>query len=693
MRFHNVGILLWAVLSNVCYSLVLVDSSLASACLYYDKMFEWGCGSHGMGMKAYKCRCGNINWLGTVTNCIASNTESKRLREHAFRHVAKRCYQKGDFHYSLQDMYGFWENGTQYLRDPTEADLTSPVNTAIGFDQEEFDWYYRKFKDFTFQAQRSQWFGWGVVFYWAAVMVVFTAYNVNCKYFGFRVPGKPWFTRTLVIPSVFQAFWQRSPGMRALMPGPHPNRLQGFIVTIFVIQVMISTGVGYQMELPNPYLTTRWFMNLDLVSYRTDLMSMSLFPLIYFFGIRNNPFIALTGMSYTAFSFFHKWCAYVATALAFIHSIIWTVYAIQTDGYQVWAMDAYWQYGVAAMVLMALLVIHSAKVLRDLMYELFLFAHQLLNVFFIVGMYYHCKDLGWLGWIWSMAGILVFDRVLRLGRIAMSGGPQTSTLTDCGGGIIKLTLHKPKYLAYRPGSFAYIYFFGWNDPWYYQWQSHPFTLLSLANEVGSHGENLVVYFKAHKGVTGQMLQRLLKSGKDSIQVTVMIEGPYGDVLPQTAKVEQNLVAVGAGLGITAIYAQLDHLMRAQPSEFSRKLFWVINDVNRIAWFSDHLKFLLSKGCEVTILCTNPKELECGNLSPCFDDKVLEKIEVKNLFSRPDLNSLITLEIQESSYQSRNVKFITCGPSTFNVDFRATLAAALDNQLTIDVALQEESFVW
>ncbi|SCU92722.1 LANO_0E01882g1_1 [Lachancea nothofagi CBS 11611] len=691
MKIHKLQILVLAILAQISQSLTLVDSTLASACIYYEKTFDWGCGSHGNGMKAYKCRCANINWLGTITNCIANNTDSDKLREHAFKHVAGRCQSKAPFNYTVSDMHRFLENGTKYLRDPTAADLDHTVYTTIRVNQTEFDWYYGKFKDYTFAVQRSQWFGWGLVFYWAAIIVVSSLYNLNKKFVGLKLSNK-WISRKLVIPSIFEQALQKHPKLRGLAPGPYPNRLQFLIVAVFIVQVFITTGVGYELTLPHPYLTNRWFMNLTLLSYRTDLMSMSLFPIIYFFGIRNNPFIALSGMSYTTFSYFHKWCAYVATILAFIHSIIWTVYSIHDGGYKSWYVDAYWKYGIAAMVLMALLVFHSTKFMRDMAYEAFLFLHQIMNVFFIVCMYYHCNTLGWLGWVWVMVGILAFDRLLRIVRLVLSGGLQKSTLTDCGNGIIKMTLKRPKWISYQPGSFAFIYFLSWNDPWYYQWQSHPFTLLSAAKEDGINGEELVAYFKAQKGITRQMLYRLLKSGEDSIQVRVMVEGPYGDVLPQKVKVERKLVGVAAGLGITAVYAQMLQLLEVQVPQMGSKLYWAVNDVNHISWFENELKWLLSKNCEVTILCTTPKELDEAVFS-ISDIKLFEKLNVESLFCRPDLTSLTKKEIKQSSEQSRDITFISCGPSAFNVDFRASLSASLCKEQSIDVALLEESFVW
>ncbi|SCU81307.1 LAME_0B06458g1_1 [Lachancea meyersii CBS 8951] len=690
MKINRIPFLVWAIFAGISSGLVLVDSSLASGCIYYEASFDWGCGSHSNGKRAYKCRCANVNWLGTVTNCIANNTDSKRLRDHAFRHVIGRCQSKYKFNYTMEDMYGFWQNGTQYLRDPTMADMSTPVNTTLRVDQAEFDWYYQKFKDYTFSVTRSQWFGWGQIFYWAAIIIVATIYNLNEKFIGVKLTNK-WLTRKLVVPSIFKNTVQKYPILQSIFSGPCATRMQALIVFVFIIQVIITTGVGYELKLPHPYLSNQWFMNLTLLSYRTDLMCISLFPVMYFFGIRNNPFIPLTGMSYATFSYFHKWVAYVATSQAFIHTIIWTAYYVHYNSYKQSVKAEYLQYGIAAMILMALLVFHSQKFIRDFAYEVFLFFHQFMSIFFIVCMYYHCNTLGWLGWIWAMAGILCFDRFLRIGRIVLSGGLQKSVLTDCGNGIIKMTLKKPKYLTYTPGTFAFIYFLSWDNPWYYQWQSHPFTLLSTSN----HGDNMVIIFKAHKGVTQQLLYRLLKSGTDSIQMRVMVEGPYGDVLPQKVKVERKLVGVAAGLGVTAVYAQLAHLLDAQVAEIGSKMYWVVNDLAHVSWFNDEINWLLSKNCDVTILCTTRKDVDESKPSSlcCSATGVLEKVRVESLYGRPDLAALIEDEIREATEQSRDLTFISCGPTAFNLDFRASVSTSLNQQHSIDVALQEESFEW
>ncbi|SCU92731.1 LAMI_0E11782g1_1 [Lachancea mirantina] len=680
-----------ALLVSAARALVLVDSTLASACIYYELKYDWGCKSHGNGMAAYKCRCGNVNWLGTITNCIVSNSKQKHLVDHALKHVATRCRQKGDFHYTLEDMWGFYENGTQFRRDPTKADLTTPVMTTLNVNQTQFDWYYRKFKDMGFAVQRSQWFGWGLVFYWAAVIGFATALNLNEKFFGFKLIGNR-FSTSLVSPSFLQPYSRKIAAIAyRILPSPYPNRLQVIAVAIFIVQTIITAGVGYNVKLPHPYLKTQWFLNIDMLSYRVDMMAISLLPVIFFFGIRNNPFIPLTGLSCSSFNYFHKWCAYVCAILSFIHSILWTVDSMRDGGYRVWWMDSYWQHGIAAMVFLSLLAIHSFKVFRDQIYEIFLALHKIMSIFFIITMYYHLKDMGWLGWIWSMVGILAFDRIARIIRIGLSGGLQQATITDCGDGIIKLSLIKPKYFAYIPGSFSYIYFMSPHDPWYHTFQSHPFTLLSEPKETSN--DRLMMYFKAKKGITNHLLNKILISGKESVNVRILLEGPYGgDMLPQKVHTERKVVGVAAGLGITAVYAQSLRLINSQKTQTANRLYWIVRDLRDIDWFSEELKFLQSKSFEISVLCTCSREFDQESSSLDSDIKFMGSLDIQMLYKRPDLAQLVKDELVSASKVSEEVTFVICGPASFNTSFREIYHEET-KATSIGVSLKEESFTW
>lgn len=689
-------LLLWILLTPFANGLLTVDSTLASACIYYEKSFDWGCGSHTNDVGPYACRCGNINWLGTITNCIYENSNSTRLINHALKHTAIRCLQKGGFNYTLKYMQTFYQNGSRHLRDPTDDDKHTQVYTTLRVNQTEFDWYHKKAKDFTLSVQRSQWFGWGLVFYWATVIAITTALNFNKRVVGAK-RNSNWIKRQIVLPSVFKQFHQRVYLCWNFIPLELCTRLEALVVCVFVVQVVLSLCVGYnQVSAPHPYFTSRFLVNLDLVSYRANMMCIALFPVIFLFGIRNNPFVPLTGISFSTFNFYHKWCAYVCVALAFIHAICRTIWATHEDGYASWYANTYWKWGISACTLAFVLISHSNKYIRDAMYEFFLMLHKVMSVLFIVCMHYHCKDFGWQGWIWSMAGILCFDRFMRLLRILLSGGLQTATLINCDQGVVKMIIRKPRFFKYYPGSFAFFYFLDLRGPVHAPWQSHPFTILNTpSHEERGSGDKLVVYFKVKKGITRRLLDKLEWSGRNSVQCKVLIEGPYGNTLAQISpKANRKFVGVSAGVGVSAVYPHFVKLLEDQKTDICHSFYWVINNLSYVAWFSSELYWLQSHNCNVKVIYTGSRKLE-DSFPIAADDNnhMLKTLDVEKLYGRPGLMELVYTEVASCNLRSTDVTFISCGPSEFNDKFRHTVRNCITKNLKIDVDLEEESFSW
>ncbi|QEU59010.1 Fre1 [Kluyveromyces lactis] len=691
------GLLIWILVWFQVHvqALVLIDSTLASACVYYELQYDWGCNSHSNGMKAYACRCGNTAWLGSVTNCVYENTNSTRLRNHALRHISTRCLQKGGFEYSLADMQGFYKNATSYLREPTKMDLTMPVDLPLRVNESSYAYYHKGFKDFTFSVQRSQWFGWGLVFYWATILVLASIFNLSKRVFGFTWETN-WIRRTLTLPSTFGKYHNSPYTLWKCFQFYFPTRLQSWVIAVFLIQTIVSCCVGYNtISMPHPYLTSRWYANLDLISYRTDLMAISLFPIVYFFGIRNNPFTWITGISFATFNLYHKWTAYVMVILAFIHSIIWTVWAKSKEGggYLAWWPDAYWQWGVFATMLSFFMVAHSHKWIRDLAYEFFLIFHKLFNVMFIVCMYYHLNTLGWLGWVWSMVGIWGFDRVMRFAKIILCGGLQTATVTDCGNGVIRMKIKNPRLLKFYPGSYAYVYFFSTSDPWIYSFQSHPFTVLSVPDEDES---SLTIIFKAKKGITRNVLNRLLKSGVDELKYKVFVEGPYGAAYPCHKNSTRKFIGLAAGLGISAVFPHIKSVIEQTSTNIVHELTWVSNDMNCLNWFSKELAWLASNNCKITFVYTKDIGSDTESVSDYSekpksiqDQKISSKIEVLTLSTRPDMNQIVHEAITSSE---EDISFVSCGPSSFIDAVRYSVKKELANA-KVDVDLEEESFTW
>lgn len=96
-----------------------------------------------------------------------------------------------------------------------------------------------------------------------------------------------------------------------------------------------------------------------------------------------------------------------------------------------------------------------------------------------------------------MVIIYEFDRFMRLARIVLHGGVVNSTLKDCGDGINKMILKKHKYLSYRASGYAFVYFLSSTSAFFYNFQSHSFTILSDSTDDRKDPMMLIFYCKIY----------------------------------------------------------------------------------------------------------------------------------------------------------------------------------------------------
>lgn len=73
-----------------------------------------------------------------------------------------------------------------------------------------------------------------------------------------------------------------------------------------------------------------WLQVLRHVSDRTGIISFANFPLIWFFGMRNNIFIWLTGWDFKTYNNFHRWVGRIATIQAVVHSVGYIIIIFQS---------------------------------------------------------------------------------------------------------------------------------------------------------------------------------------------------------------------------------------------------------------------------------------------------------------------------------------------------------------------------
>lgn len=757
----NIVALSFIILSYIpiTFSLVIVDSVIASSCVYYMKQFDWGCNSTGNGATQYTCRCGNVDWLGSIANCIYSESADVEERNHALKHVGTRCYTKSKkvYDYSVLDFVQFYENATDFLQYPNSTrDIEEQVMHPLDVNQTDFKFYSDSFQNVMDHVNKTQWFGWGLNFYWVLVIVISFVYNYHKVLLRF-IPSKQWnrIKGSVVQSTLFKNHdYNTIYYLADLIPIMLPSTIEFAAISVFWILVIIFSIVGYNMMLPNAYLgSSKFFYLLDFISYRTCIMSFSLLPSMYLMGIRNTPLSYVVSWSRRTFISFHKTIAMAMSLLAFIHSCVWTAYTVKEGDYDMWAVDAYWKWGIVSMVLLGLILLTSLKWLRKVMYDFFLILHHVFSIVFIVAIYYHVNTLGWLGWCYSIIAIYSWDKLLRIFKISISGKLiKKSKIEYFDESIIKLSIPKEGMkFNFMPGQYTFLYFLK-PYPLLNGWQSHPFSLYMDPLKPNC----MTAIIKVKKGITKKIYEHVLrqsmKVSNDQLEIPLVMEGVYGNSISLSARLNpiHDYVLVASGIGITSIYPYVLELLNQKRSSQTRiRLFWVVRDLNELLWFQNELKFLYENYCDtnqpdpifrIELIVTRNLNLENLGLSgkekntptpnsssltsvrDCvhetdqeerkmlddqelpLEEKVLDnhsskftsfknnscfKISMLPIGSRPCLNKLIRINKIKNT-----THFIVCGPCKFSDSIRSMVNLyRLELDCNYDIEYHEESFEW
>lgn len=657
-------IAVYLLLLHLASALVVVDSSLASSCIYYMKNFNWGCGGSGQGHKMYMCRCRNIDWVGSVANCMETQGANKHEITHAWKHLSTRCVQKANVFFSVDQLQEHSLNATHFMQHPP-ANKTMRLYLPISVNKSAYKIFETSFDEINHHVFKSQWFGWGLVLFWGAYIAYLTVSNILWTFFRVSVfprSARQWYQKHMLKPTwVFGLL-----------------RWNVLIMSLFVVQTVFCTALSYNVAMPNMYINNVYFLTLDLIGYRSAIIAFSLMPVVYVFGLRNNPFCFLTGLPQATFIRYHKLVAIVMSLEALVHSSVWTAYAIRSGGYTMWSMDNYWRWGIVGTVLLFVMLGHSVGFIRNAMYELFLVLHKAFGWIFIVSMWYHCISLGWMGWVYSLIAFTAYDRVVRLFKtFFINRGYTEVQMSVVDDKIVKLTVPKSVLYDtfYKPGSHIYISFYHW-PIWYQCFQSHPFTIIT--SPVESNGV-FVIYVRIKKGTTG-LLGKLRGDEKGNLSMWLLIEGPYGNGVP-TFRENEQLITLAGGLGICALLPTLYHNPEGSA------LYWAINNMADFEYLRNDLEYLISKGTNVQVFLTNGKdeddysiEEKCKYLTvlgerPSVDEWVLEGLELGILRKKTDTYVL------------------SCGPGLMDQDVQESVSKQTVVGLEHTIHYHKENYQW
>ncbi|KAJ5652253.1 hypothetical protein N7507_009679 [Penicillium longicatenatum] len=362
--------------------------------------------------------------------------------------------------------------------------------------------------------------------------------------------------------------WPSTIGTYQVRPLPYllgnaPTIGQALYVVMFVILNIILTAVNYHSRQPNAWYSNTWREIMAYVLYRT--------------------------------------------VQVLLHSIIAVVLYKAEGTYDTQVKSPYWIWGIVATLCVVILTFGSGFWIRNFAYEFFLLMHIVLSVILIVGCWYHAYDLykslgGIEDWIYAMAGVWFFDRLLRIVRI-VSCGPRHATVTEIGEGYMRIDLPGIRWGS-DPGKHVYVYFPSLNP--LRPWENHPFSVLPTAllrplssesadsenrtprslsgieepndNQKGEAIIPTVKSINSYHPTVGVTLYVRKSTGTTKAlcpqsSLLTFIEGPYPNNSTREVLRCDRLLLIGGGIGITGI-------LPFATNHWNVKLAWSVKESAR-----------------------------------------------------------------------------------------------------------------
>ncbi|KAJ5290072.1 uncharacterized protein N7443_010325 [Penicillium atrosanguineum] len=332
---------------------------------------------------------------------------------------------------------------------------------------------------------------------------------------------------------------------------------------------------------------------------------------------RNNPLVALLGLSFDTFNFMHRWVGRVIAVNAVIHMsavLANQAYEKGTDYilYSIWQMPFY-VYGLVSLLGFVFIFFQSLSPVRHSFYELFLHLHIALAIMSFVALWYHLKNLLQQRVLLGTLILWGLDRAGRLGILIWRNCGKrrtTATVEVLPGSVARVDVDVSRAWNFRPGQYMYLYM-----PCLGLWTSHPFTVawksmnddymnMSEKNSSsdsfaalleGSQTTTMSILIKGQDGFTKKLLQKAEDSPEGRIKAMALAEGPFGGI--HCLASYGTLLLVAGGIGITHPMSYLHDVVSnfASKKTATRKvhLVWMIRNLDHLAWIHTWMLDVLS----------------------------------------------------------------------------------------------------
>ncbi|CAI4052427.1 ferric-chelate reductase SKDI_15G5150 [Saccharomyces kudriavzevii IFO 1802] len=612
--------------------------------------------------------------LQSMLYCIFESMKEKgysnKTFEKTFAAIKEDCSYYTDALQNMTntDFYSALHNGTKHMMQYVEgnANLTYPIE----MDAQTRENYYYSYHGFYANYDIGHTYGGIICAYFVGVMILAGIFH----YMNYTPFKTALFKQRLVryargyftLPTIWGKHASHFSSLKVLT-GYLPTRFEGIIILGYLVLHTVFLAYGYQYDPYNLIFSSRREQVARYVADRSGVLAFAHFPLIALFAGRNNFLELISGVKYTSFIMFHKWLGRMMFLDATIHGAAYTSYAVFYRDWQASKEETYWQFGVAALCLVGVMVFFSLAVFRKCFYEAFLFLHIVFGALFFYACWEHVVDLSGIEWVYAAIAIWVVDRLVRVVRISYFGFPN-ATLQLIGDDIIRVTVERPASLwRAKPGQYVFVSFI---HPLYF-WQSHPFTVLDSITKDGE----LVIILKEKKGVTRLVKKYVCRNGGKA-SMRLAIEGPYGSSSPLNHF--DNILLLTGGTGLPGPIAHAIKLGKssAAAGKQSVKLVIAVRGFDVLEAYKPELMCLTDLNIQFHIYNTMKLLLTSSNDSSNGSEKDDEKgafvetsLEKSNPFEfegaishrgRPNVEKLL----QEAAESNGSLAVVCCGPPVF-----------------------------
>lgn len=491
----------------------------------------------------------------------------------------------------------------------------------------------------------------------------------------------------------------------ALNYGTLPSRFHFILLVLWIISNIVYT---FYLE----YGRDNGYEILAELRGRTGVMAViNMVPLIIF-ASRNNPLIPMLQISFDTFNLFHRWLGRITVFEIVLHLITWAVVAARDQGVaylgRVFTTNTFLSSGWIGTIAAFLMLIGSLSPIRHAFYETFLNSHIILAMIVFACTMVHCITasvgiLPYLDWIIAIFVIWLLERCARVFRLAhlnwSSKGYTDAILEPMPGETTRVTIRLPKYKDIKPGTHAYLRFWGVRA-----FESHPFSIAWVEHRPSSDlpvnekdDEPMAAIDKsnlttdvsfligAQTGMTRHLYNKAVSSGSPSVTIRAALEGPYAG--HHDLHSYGHAVLFAGATGITHQISYLRPLLEGYNSGHSAirrlTLVWVVREYEALEWVRPWMDAILrvpnrKDVLRIQVFVTRPSNPR---------DIVSASSTVKMFPGRPNIPLLLAKEVQE---QCGAMAVTVCGPGAMADDVRGA-ARAVQGSTVVDFI--EESFTW